>query len=287
MKPYEWMVTYTPQTVWIERKGVLIWLSLYAGVLGGGTYLASLYFGSLHGMILGWLVILLIKSGLHLAHAKRPGRLWRMVLRPQTSWISRGLILTGLFIVFGALQIAASMRAPGSGAELFFMIAAGICAFGVIVYSGFTMSSVGGIPFWNSALLPTLFLLWAVLTGVVVVTAMGGARVETAALDILVLLVASMFLIVTYLSVAAYGEPVMKESAKAVMKGRMAPVFFIGVVLVGTVIPLVTSFCGYRAGMLPVSLSFVLVFCTIVGGLSLTYAALKAGLYSPLSPGGR
>jgi formate-dependent nitrite reductase membrane component NrfD len=287
MKPYEWMVTYTPQTVWIERKGVLIWLSLYAGMLGGGTYLASLYFGSLPGMILGWLIILLVKSGLHLAHAKRPGRLWRMLLRPQTSWISRGLILTALFILFGALQIAVSILAPRGGGETLFMILGGICAFGIIVYTGFTLSSVGGIPFWNSALLPTLFLLWAVLTGLVVVTAIGGARVETAALAILALLVASMFLVVTYLSVAAYGEPVVKESAKAVMKGRMAAVFFIGIILVGTVIPLFTSFYGYRAGTLPVSLSLVLVFCTIAGGLSLTYAALKAGLYSPLSPGRR
>lgn len=287
MKPYEWMVTFTPQTVWIERKGMLIWLSLYAGMLGGGTYLASIYFGSLPGMILGWLIILLIKSGLHLAHARRPGRLWRMMLRPQSSWISRGLILTGLFIVFGALQIATSMLGLGGGAAILFMILAGISAFGIIIYTGFTMSSVGSIPFWNSALLPALFLLWALLTGGVFVTALGGSNVEAASLGILALLITSLFLVITYLSVAAYGEPVVKESAKVVMKGRLAAIFIIGVVLVGTLVPLATGFYGYRTGMLPVSLSILLVFCVIVGGLSLTYAALKAGLYSPLSASGR
>lgn len=287
MKPYEWMVTFTPQTVWIERKGMLIWLSLYAGMLGGGTYLASIYFGSLPGMILGWLIILVIKSGLHLAHARRPGRLWRMMLRPQSSWISRGLILTGLFIVFGALQIATLMLGLGGGATILFMILAGISAFGIIIYTGFTMSSVGGIPFWNSALLPALFLLWALLTGGVFVTALGGANVEGASLGILALLITSLFLVITYLSVAAYGDPVVRESAKVVMKGRMAAVFIIGVVLVGTLIPLVAGFYGYRTGMLPVSLSILRVFCVIVGGLSLTYTALKAGLYSPLSASGR
>jgi len=157
MRDYEWMVTYTPQTAWIERKGVLIWLALYAGILGGGMYFSALCFGSQPGMVLGWLIILIIKSGLHLAHAERPGRLWRMMLRPQTSWISRGLILTVLFIIFGALQIAFALWQTMRGAETLFGVVAGICAFGIIVYMGFTMSCVRGVPFWNSAQLPGSF----------------------------------------------------------------------------------------------------------------------------------
>jgi formate-dependent nitrite reductase membrane component NrfD len=288
MKPYEWMVTYTPQTAWIERKGALIWLSLYAGILGGGTYLAALYFGNLPGMILGWLIILIIKSGLHLIHAERPRRLWRMMLRPQTSWISRGLILTTLFIIFGALQIALSLWQAGSGAETIFSILAGICAFGIVVYTGFTMSSVGGIPLWNSALLPVLFLVWALLTGLELVAAIGDAGVDTrtAAAGALALLIASIFSIVTYLSVASYGEPAVRESARAMMRGRMAAVFFIGIMLIGTVIPFAVSFHAYRVGAMSPWLSMAMVVCTVVGGLSLTYAALKAGLYSPLPASG-
>jgi len=283
MKPYEWMVTYTPQTVWIERKGVLIWLSLYAGILGGGAYLAALYFGNLRGMVLGWLIILVIKGGLHVAHARRPSRLWRMMLRPQTSWISRGLILTLLFIGFGALQIALSLWQAGSGADTLFKILAGACAFGVIIYTGFTLSYVCGIPFWNSALLPVLFLLWSLLTGLALVTILDrSADMRAATEAILVLLVVSVFFVVAYLSVASRGEPAVRESASAMIKGRLAPVLFIGVILIGTVIPLVISFSGYRIGILSWLSSLVLVVCIILGGLSLTYAMLKAGLYSPL-----
>jgi len=285
MKSYEWMVTYTPQTVWIERKGLLIWLSLYVGMLGGGTYLAALYFGSQLGMTLGWLIILIIKSGLHLAHAERPSRLWRMMLRPQTSWISRGLILTILFIVFGALQRAIYLWQTGSGTETLFRVLAGVCAFGIIVYTGFTMSCVRGVPFWNSGLLPVLFLLWAFLTGLTLVQATDAhVDTKTATAGNLVLLIASLIFVVTYLWVASYGEPAVKESARALTKGRLAPVLFIGIILIGMVIPLAISFSGYVTGALSALSDLVLAFCIIVGGLSLTYAALKAGFYNPLPP---
>lgn len=285
MRPYEWMVTYTPQTAWIERKGLLIWLSLYVGMLGGGTYLAALYFGSQLGMTLGWLIILIIKSGLHLAHAERPNRLWRMMLRPQTSWISRGLILTILFIIFGALQIAFSLWQTESATETLFRVLAGVCAFGVIIYTGFTMSCVRGVPFWNSALLPVLFLLWAFLTGITLVyTVDQHIDTRVATTSNLVLLIASLIFIVTYLWIASYGEPAVKESVRTLMKGRLAPVLFIGIILIGMVIPLAISFSGYVTGALSALSDLALAVCIIVGGLSLTYAALKAGLYNPLPP---
>jgi formate-dependent nitrite reductase membrane component NrfD len=90
--------------------------------------------------------------------------------------------------------------------------------------------------------------------------------------------------VVTYLWVASYGEPAVKESARALTKGRLAPVLFIGIILIGMVIPLAISFSGYVTGALSALSDLVLAFCIIVGGLSLTYAALKAGFYNPLPP---
>src|SRR4030066_90944 len=125
MKPYNWMVQYTPQTSWIERRGVVIWLSMYSGILGGGAYLASLFFNSLAGMLISWLIVVFIKGGLHIAHAERPLKLWRIILRPQTSWISRGLILTVAMIVLGAIQLIFSYTMPGTPLETIFKWLAG------------------------------------------------------------------------------------------------------------------------------------------------------------------
>ena len=92
MEIHEWMVGYTRQTEWIDRRGIFLWVAFYAGALGGGLYLASLYFHSLWGMFLSWLIIAGIKGGAHLIDLGKPWRFWRMVFRPGTSWLSRGII---------------------------------------------------------------------------------------------------------------------------------------------------------------------------------------------------
>jgi len=289
MKPYEWMVKYTPQTEWIERKGVFIWLSFYAGILGGGSYLVSLYFNNLWVMFISWLIILVLKGGFHVAHAERPLRLWRMILRPQSSWISRGLILTILLIVFGAIQLAFSYWLPGTVAEIVFKVLTGIMAFGIIIYAGFTMNHVNGIPFWNSALLPVLFLLWGILSGLALVMTIG---LGVAVVDIrvvvvvsLVLLIATMILIALYLWTATYAEPTARQSVRELTRGYLALILGIGVVLFGIIIPVAISLSSYFGDNIPtLSLAILAIACEVIGGLAFTYSVLKAGVYSPLIP---
>jgi hypothetical protein len=49
MQVHEWMINYTRQTEWIDRRGLFLWLAFYTGGLGGGLYLVALYFNSLWG----------------------------------------------------------------------------------------------------------------------------------------------------------------------------------------------------------------------------------------------
>lgn len=288
MKPYEWMIKYTPQTEWIERKGILIWLSLYAGILGGGAYLASLYFNNLWGMFISWLIVLFIKSGLHIAHARRPLKLWRMILRPQTSWISRGLILTILFIVFGAIQLALSQWLAGTVGEIVFKVLTGITAFGIITYAGFTMSYINSIPFWNSALLPALYLLWGILAGLATVMtfSVGDNVIIRAVIAVnMGLLITTTILIVFYLWTAIYVGPTAKESVRELMWGSLSFVLWIGVFLFGIIIPLVILLASFLGGNVPApSLAILILACEIIGGLAFTYSVLKVGVYSPLIP---
>ena len=164
MKPYEWMVTYTPQTDWIRGSGAIVWLSFFTGIFGAGAYLASLYFGSLTGMVIAWIILALLKGALHVGHAKKPLRLWRMVLKFRTSWIARGTVFTLLFSVFGAIQIVLSSTMAGSSLELTFKILAGASAAAVMIYEGFTIICISGIPSWNSSLLPAPTRLHASVT---------------------------------------------------------------------------------------------------------------------------
>ena len=285
MKPYEWMVKYTPQKVWIERKGLIIWLSMYFGMFGGGAYLVSLYFNNLAGMFISWLIVLVIKSGLHVAHAEKPLKLWRMLLRPRTSWISRGLILTVLFIVFSAAQLAFSVGAPGTVGELIFKVLGGIAAFGVMVYAGFVLSYVGGIPFWNVAVLPTLFILWGILSGLSLVSIAGldGGGVKTAMVAGIVLSAAALVVIGLYLWTETYGGPTAKESVRELTRGSLGVLWGIGVIFIGIMIPLAVSLITYFSGsQFNSSLTILIFLCEMIGGLAFTYGVLKVGVYGPL-----
>jgi formate-dependent nitrite reductase membrane component NrfD len=286
MEVHEWMVRYTRQTEWIDRRGIFLWIAFYAGALGGGLYLVSLFFNSLWGMFLSWLIIAGIKGGAHLLDLGRPTRFWRMVFRPGTSWLSRGIIFELAFLAAGAVQIAFSLWLPGSAAETAFKILAGISALGVAGYTGFVLNKVKGVPFWNSALLPLLFALYGVLCGLGLVVVIGlnaGAiNVSAAEAGSRWLLVINALLIVTYLWTAANRDATGRESVMEQMHGSLAPIFWAGIVACGILIPVIIAFSSYFVSHVAPALLMGGVAGELIGGLSLGYCVLKAGAYKPL-----
>jgi formate-dependent nitrite reductase membrane component NrfD len=286
MEIHQWMLKYTRQTEWIDRRGLILWIAFYAGGLGGGLYLVSVFFNSLWGMFISWLVIAVIKGGAHLIYLGKPQRFWRIITRPQSSWLARGFIFVILFVIFGAVQLMLSYWLPDTAGEITFKVLTGITALVVAVYTGFVLNTVKAVPFWNSSLLPLLFVLCGILGGfgVSVIIALNGGNID---LDIAEsgsrwLLVANALLIVIYLWRAAGREATGKQSVMEQIRGSSAPIFWIGIVLMGIIIPLVIAFTGYAVTEMP---SAVLVFgvaCEVVGGLALRYCVLKAGAYSPL-----
>ena len=288
MKSYEWMVAYTPQTEWIEGRGILIWLAEVSNGIGGGLYLVSLYFNSLSGMFLSWLMVILLKGGFHLAYLGKPTRFWRMVLKPGTSWLSRGFIFLSLFIVLGAIQLAFSYWLPGTDLEFVFKVIAGFMVFLVVINTGFVMNYVNAIPFWNSAILPLLFLSCGVLDGLGLILAMGLFKGNMEILGVeastRVLLILNAFFITIYLWGATYMGPTGKRSVIEIVKGGIAPVLWVGVTLCGIVIPISISIASFFFGEASTPLLMMAVVCEMVGAFSLKYIILRGALYSPLIP---
>ena len=252
METHEWMINYTRQTEWIDRRGIFLWIAFYAGGLGGGLYLVSLYFNSLWGMFISWLIIAVIKGGAHLIYLGKPLRFWRIISRPNTSWLARGIIFVFSFIVFAAIQLVFSHWLPGSAAEIVFKVLAGIAALAVAVYTGFVLNTVKAVPFWNSTLLPLLFVLCGILGGfgLSVVIALNGGNIVLSAAETgsRWLLIINALLIVIYLWTAANREATGKKSVLEQMRGSLAPVFWIGIVLLGIVIPLTIAFIQLNYG---------------------------------------
>jgi formate-dependent nitrite reductase membrane component NrfD len=286
MQAHEWMVKYTRQTEWIDRRGIFLWIAFYAGGLGGGLYLVSLYFNSLWGMFISWLIIAVIKGGTHLTYLGKPLRFWRIISHPQTSWLARGFIFVISFVGFGAIQLLLSWQMPGSTAEIVFKALAGIMAFGITMYTGFVLKNAKGVPFWNSALLPLLFVLCGILGGfgMAVAIALNGGGIHLAAAEegSRWLLAANILLIIIYLWQASKREAVGKQSVLEQIHGSNSPVFWGGVVLMGIIIPVAITIASFTTNHLPSGWLITGVVCEVIGGLALRYVVLKAGAYNPL-----
>jgi formate-dependent nitrite reductase membrane component NrfD len=286
-RPWEWGVKEAPAREWSEGKGALISVAMFLGGIAGGTYLISLYFDNIWGMLAGW--ILAAAMGLmDMAHLKKPLRFWRIVLRANSSWISRGFVFVILFLGAAGLQLiihlvtGAAVNEPAA-AEVFFRIVGGILAFGVAVYSGFVVGFVNGIKFWNSALVPVLVVVGGLAGGSAVLLAIVSS---TSALDFSTVQVFTSFILVfyalalfIYLWVSTYNSTEAKDSALLLLKGNMAGLFWLVIVLIGIVVPLVLTFVANENSSVLLIVSAVLV---LAGNMVMRYSIIKAGRYVPL-----
>ncbi|MCX7912892.1 MAG: polysulfide reductase NrfD [Dehalococcoidales bacterium] len=286
LKIHKWMVGYTRQTEWIERRGIFLWIAFYSGGLAGGLYLVSLFFNSLLGMFISWLIMGVIKGGAHFVYLGKPLRVWRIIAHPQTSWLSRGFIFVLSFVGFGAIQLALSYWMAGSAAEIAFKVLTAIAAFCVTFYTGVILMNVKGVPFWNSVLLPVLFVACGLLGGfglaVIISLTAGGIDLHTAEAGSRWLLVINALLIIAYLWQVSRREVTAKLTVLQQIKGENALAFWLGVVIMGIIIPLAIAITGMVSDAVPSSVLLFGVACEIIGGLSLRYCVLRGGAYKPL-----
>ena len=93
-------VGYNPQKEWAW----LITTAFFLGEVGAGLFLVSLFLPekiNFWSALAGWLIVAIGKNTAHFIYLGKPWRFWRMIFRPQTSWISRGFYATTLMCVLG------------------------------------------------------------------------------------------------------------------------------------------------------------------------------------------
>ncbi len=290
MKRYEWMVKYTPQAEWIERRGILLWLAFFFIELGAGMFFIASFFGSLWAMSIGWLVCAILGGGCHLLYLGKPLRFWRIVLSSgwKTSWISRGLIFVALFLTLGLAHIGLTLWSSPLTALL---VATNIFAFLTIIYGGFAMNYVNGIRLWNTALLPILYVIsgfWGGAEVTLGIALASGAIGVGMAIEewIRILLIGFLLLIPVYLISVRYTSLTGQASVKYMVLSRWSPLFWTVVVVLGMVIPLTAVINSFLVGLeaSPVIFLYAAIFSGLLGDLASRYLILRCGLYSPLIP---
>lgn len=285
-KPYEFMVKYTPQREWIERRGILMWLATFFIEAGAGTFLVASILGNLWGMFIGIVICAVLGGGLHLAYLGRPLRFWKILFSAgwEKSWIARGLWFVSIFIVLGGIYLGLAMWAYNI---LGLLVAANVFAFFTIIYFGLVLCSVNGIALWNSALMPLLLLvvsIWGGL-GIVVLTFLAtGTEAATAELWSRIFLLSFILIVFLYLFAVRYRRGAATISVQEIVRGKWAPLFWVVVIVLGVLLPIVVG--GIDWFLFDVS-SIVLgvsVLFELGADLALRYCLLRCALYEPVIP---
>ncbi|MBI2316220.1 MAG: polysulfide reductase NrfD [Betaproteobacteria bacterium] len=272
-------------TVELKRQHEWGWLlSLWLFLSGAASALFLLYemfslpalFAQLAlGIIVAGGIVLLLELG-------SPKRAWRGVSKLGTSWLSRGALSVGLFVVCAFLFLAPAFPAfawlPWGAASGFAKVlewVAGLCALVIVFYPGIFLSQNRSIPFWNTPWLVAVMVVnaWLLASAVVLLGASAlkdGSRV----IDLLPwAIVAAAVLSAIYLAAMNSAGGAARESVRLLTRGPVALAFWIGAVAVGMLVPLALLWAKSGAGLAAV--------CLLAGGFLFRYCVLSVGVFVP------
>lgn len=183
-----------------------------------------------------------------------PQRAFRLV-GSKTSLISYGTIILTVLLVLAAVAIAVNLFSIGIGPTAYgvLMVFATVFALATSIYIGFLLAVVKCRPFWNTPLLPLLFVVSSASTGISALTIVGsvagGLRVPASAAGLMAsgefLFLGLEFLMVAfYMATMENSLPQARVAVRRLVRGDLAPVFWLGVVVVGLLLPLILMAAG-------------------------------------------
>ncbi len=299
------MIEMKPQQKWLFDHA----LYLFMGGLGGASYVLGGIAGFLGpewepvarigvGIAFPAVLIGLVALSLGLGAPLKSVYAWR---RPNTSWIARGVMFLTIFIVISFIHFAFwiwpwQTLANAAGTRGFLAVIGIIAGFLVMTYTGFLLGASRPIAFWSTGILPMVFLVSALTSGVlaiILVGAWGGSIAGGVLLDLeyfaVMLIIIEAFAILFHMQ-ATHRVPEGKVAANILMRESGAVLFWAGVVFVGMVIPLILLIVNASAlasgssqggGALAVLAGLTGLF----GNLMLRQAVLRGGVFARLKAG--
>lgn len=240
-------MSYEP--VW---GGIIAWYLFLAG-LGGGAFVASAYLRWKHpeavnmrraghliapAVVIAGLLLLMLdaEAGLH-----NPLR-FALLLSNFGSVMSWGVVfLAGFTLVALAVALLDILKKAVPKALEIAGVALGLC---VAVYTGALLGVANTFPLWNNALLPILFLVSALSTGMAAVMLYGAlarpdefARVESLKRTHFALPLIELLLVASLLFITGFNSSAGSASVSSLLVGDYALPFWIAFLAVGLVAP--------------------------------------------------
>lgn len=291
------------QTQW----GWQIALYLFFGGLAGGTLLVAGIVDCRHGeelkptvSISAWIAVVLLIVGVSLLATEtlmplRAVLLWRSFSH-FGSWMTIGAWLLVLAVIAAILYAAsvtggftARMAWLGKAHRVFraFAMVLGTC---VALYTGILLYVLVAHPLWNTLLIPALFTVSAIDTGVALVMLIlvcrnrdagaGHEVVHKLEVTAVVLIVLEVLVLAALLATVSVGSVTGEKSVALIVNGTLAVAFWLGVVVCGLAVPFgidLFSVAKNRPGV-SVALPVISATACLIGGCVLRFVILMAGL---------
>jgi len=219
----------------------------------------------------------------------QPWRQMFLVSNP-TSMISWGVVILSIFIPVAFLYAAALNRITFVGRYLeryvwHLEVVGSFLAVATAIYTGILIAVVNGVPFWNTPLMPVLFLASALSTGLAV--AMIGAAIidittirtlSNFALGHVIFLSVEGLVLMLFVFMSLTGSVEAAISAQKLISGILSPYFWALVVVLGILVPFLLSIVEYyEYGDMPKYLVVGADLCVLIGGMSLRALIVFSG----------
>jgi formate-dependent nitrite reductase membrane component NrfD len=264
--------------------------AFFAAEAGTGLFMVSLYFDFLWGMIAGLAFAGTIKPYFHLAHMGVPSKSMRAILRPDRSWISRGVLALGILIGPGALHIldqAFGLYGMIGLPEWFGLLVKYTAVAGglvVMCYQGMAMSASQAISLWATPLLPISSFFYSLSCGVILTAAFGWNYLEVGQIAQLVqlgiaLLILDGVIVVSILSAAKNKAKGGAFSVEMLMESEYAPWFRNLVFGVGLIVPALLLLFAGSSHVAAMAAALAL----LVGFYAFRVLIFKAGVFEPIT----
>lgn len=292
--------------MFMERQRTYGWpivIDLFLGGVGAGAFLVGFVLNTLKieqsiakiGIIVGPFFVLGGAIFL-LADVTIRSRIYRLFSNFQ-SWTSRGSWILTFFIVLGFTYLLTFLNlfpwlswTNNPKLSMVIGIIAVLFSILVLIYPGFLLGVTNSIPFWNTSILPLLFLLSGLCNGtafLILGTPLHQATLKNGMVDVLhifggaamILIFLQAIALYAFLEIAAHGSVSSKESLRLLKTSQFKLKMFV----IGLLIPFGLLFYGMFINkiFLLLMLSISAALLLLAGGFYFRYALIHVGVFLP------
>ncbi|MFH1783409.1 MAG: NrfD/PsrC family molybdoenzyme membrane anchor subunit [bacterium] len=229
-------------------------------------------------------LFLALGMGLLNLDLSQPFRFWRLMVTFQpSSIVSWGVWGLSIFFVLNLFYAYFSVKGEKEKAKKFGYLGIPFAVFAA-AYSGLLLAQMQGRALWHTALLPWLFLLGAVISGLALVILVGIGTGKAAELGdkffslgkfLAWLVMLELGMIFTEILVLLNGGSDALVSVSALLSGPYSFEFWVLEILLGAIIPLLILFNPNKAKKL--SLQSIAAVLVLVGIYTMRFVVVMAG----------